>query len=320
MNLFARLLAAGLFCLALAPAAWSQSFPSKPVRVIVPFPTGGAADALARLVAQQMSKQMGQSFVVENKQGAGGTIGNAEFARAPADGYTILLSSAPFVITQYVYPKLPYDGQKDFYSLGLLQTTPLVFVVNSQANIRTFAEYLTTARAKPGQLTFGTSGNGSLIHLTGELFKIQAGINITHVPYRGGGPALQDLLAGHVTSSFMSPIEVNPYLKSGQLVGLATTSAKRMPGYDLPTFIDGGIAGFESVAWFGFMARPGTPPEILATLSDNLRRAIHTPEVRDKIAQSGDVPAATQAEMNDLLSKEHARWSRAVKAANVKPD
>jgi tripartite-type tricarboxylate transporter receptor subunit TctC len=315
-----RLLAALLACAAAAPAALAQAFPNRPVRVIVPFPTGGAADALARLVAQQMGKQMGQSFVVDNKQGAGGTIGNAEFAKAAPDGYTILLSSAPFVITQYVYPKLPYDGHKDFLPLGLLQTTPLVFVVNSQANIRSFADYMAAARAKPDQLTFGTSGNGSLIHLTGELLKLQAGINLTHVPYRGGGPALQDLLAGHVTSSFMSPIEVNPYLKSGQLIGLATTSAKRLPAYDLPTFNEAGVAGFESTAWFGFMARPGTPPEVIAALSENLRRAVHTPEVRDKIAQSGDVPAATQAEINELLVKEHARWSRAVKAANVKPE
>jgi tripartite-type tricarboxylate transporter receptor subunit TctC len=302
------------------PAALAQTYPSRPIRVIVPFPPGGPSDSLTRLVAQQMGKQMGQTFFVENKPGAGGTVGNAELAKAPADGYTLLHTSAPFVISQYVYPSLPYDGKKDFTPIGLYQTTPLVLVVNPDTKIGSIGEYLRIAKAKPGEITFGSSGNGSLIHLTGELVKMQAGINLTHVPYKGGGPALQDLLAGHIKSSFMSPTEVNPYLASGKLVALATTSSKRMSGYDVPTLSESGLPGFETVAWFGFMVRSGTPPDVMATLSANLQIALRNPEVREKLARTGDVPAGTTSEFSELLGREHARWSGAVRAADAKPD
>ena len=305
---------------AASPIALAQSYPSRPIRVIVPFPPGGPADSLARLMAQQMGKQMGQTFVVENKPGAGGTVGNAEAAKAPGDGYTLLQTSAPFVVSQYVYTALPYDGKKAFTPVGLYQTTPLVLVVNPDTRIRTIGEYLQTAKDKPGEITFASSGNGSLIHLTGELVKMQAGINLTHVPYKGGGPALQDLIAGHVKSSFMSPTEVNPYLASGKLIPLATTSSKRMAAYNVPTLSESGLPGFETVAWFGFTVPSGTPPEIVKVLSTNLQLALSNPEVREKIAKTGDVPAGTITEMSELLDREHVRWSSAVRAANVKPD
>ena len=299
----------------------AQTWPSKPVRVIVPFPPGGASDALARTVAQKMSEQLGQPFLVDNKPGAASTIGIAEAAKTPADGYTILLAAAPYVITQYVYPKLSYDVRKDFVPLGLLQTTPTLLVVNPALGVTTMADFLKLAKSKPGQVSYATPGGGSLPHLIGELFKQQAGIDMMHVPYKGGGPALADLLAGHVNSSFLSPIEVNAHTKSGKLIALGASSLKRTPALAaLPTFAEAGVTDFEALAWFGFVGRQGTPPEVLAKLSEHLQRALKSPEIRDKIAQSGDVPAGTVQEFADLLGREHGRWERTVKVANIKPE
>ncbi len=299
----------------------AQTWPSKPVRVIVPFPPGGASDALARTVAQKMSEQLGQPFLIDNKPGAASTIGIAEAAKTPADGYTILLAAAPYVITQYVYPKLSYDVRKDFVPLGLLQTTPTLLVVNPALGVTTMADFLKLAKSKPGQVSYATPGGGSLPHLIGELFKQQAGIDMMHVPYKGGGPALADLLAGHVNSSFLSPIEVNAHTKSGKLIALGASSLKRTPALAaLPTFTEAGVTDFEALAWFGFVGRQGTPPEVLAKLSEHLQRALKSPEIRDKIAQSGDVPAGTVQEFADLLGREHGRWERTVKVANIKPE
>ncbi|NBT55803.1 MAG: tripartite tricarboxylate transporter substrate binding protein [Betaproteobacteria bacterium] len=299
----------------------AQTWPSKPVRVIVPFPPGGASDALARTVAQKMSEQLGQPFLIDNKPGAASTIGIAEAAKTPADGYTILLAAAPYVITQYVYPKLSYDVRKDFVPLGLLQTTPTLLVVNPALGVNTMADFLKLSKSKPGQISYATPGGGSLPHLIGELFKQQAGIDLMHVPYKGGGPALADLLAGHVNSSFLSPIEVNAHTKSGKLIALGASSLKRTPALAaLPTFAEAGVTDFEALAWFGFVGRQGTPPEVLAKLSEHLQRALKSPEIHDKIAQSGDVPAGTVQEFAELLSREHGRWERTVKVANIKPE
>ena len=299
----------------------AQTWPSKPVRVIVPFPPGGASDALARTVAQKMSEQLGQPFLIDNKPGAASTIGIAEAAKTPADGYTILLAAAPYVITQYVYPKLSYDVRKDFVPLGLLQTTPTLLVVNPALGVTTMADFLKLAKSKPGQVSYATPGGGSLPHLIGELFKQQAGIDLMHVPYKGGGPALADLLAGHVNSSFLSPIEVNAHIKSGKLIALGASSLKRTPALAaLPTFAEAGVTDFEALAWFGFVGRQGTPPEVLAKLSEHLQRALKSPDIHDKIAQSGDVPAGTVQEFAELLGREHGRWERTVKVANIKPE
>ena len=311
---------AGLLTL-LVTGVSAQTWPSKPVRVIVPFPPGGASDALARTVAQKMSEQLGQPFLVDNKPGAASTIGIAEAAKTPADGYTILMAAAPYVITQYVYPKLSYDVRKDFVPLGLLQTTPTLLVVNPALGVNTMADFLKLARSKPGQISYATPGGGSLPHLIGELFKQQAGIDLLHVPYKGGGPALADLLAGHVNSSFLSPIEVNAHLKSGKLTAIGASSLKRTAALaTVPTLAEAGVADFEALAWFGFVARQGTPPDVLSKLSEHLQRALKSPEIRDKIAQSGDVPAGTVQEFADLLGREHVRWERTVKAANIKPE
>lgn len=315
-----KALAATLLCLHCC-GALAQFWPAKTVRVIVPFPPGGASDALARMVAQKMGEQLGQSFVVENKPGAASTIGIAEAAKAPADGYTLLLAAAPFVITHYVYPKLPYEVRRDFVPIGLLQTTPTLLVVHPGLGVSSVADFLKLAKSKPGQISYATPGSGSLPHLIGELLKLQAGVDLLHVPYKGGGPALADLLAGHASSAFLSPIEVNAHIKSGKLLALASSSVKRTPGLaSLPTLAESGVPDFESLAWFGFVGRAGTPADVLAKLSEHLQRALSSADVRSKIAQSGDVPAGTVQEFADLLSREHLRWERTVRSANIKPE
>ena len=306
--------------LGLAASAQTQSWPTKPVRIIVPFPPGGASDPLARIVAQKLGEQLGRSFVVENKAGAGTTIGTAEVAKSAPDGYTLLLAPAPFAITQFVYAKLPYDGKKDLVPIGLVQTTPTVVVANPALGARTPQEFMELARKQPGKITYGTPGEGTLPHLIGEMLNLQAGIKLLHVPYKGGGPAQNDLLAGHIDSSILTPM-VRDLIKAGKLVVIGTTSLTPTPSTaDWPTFAQSGLPGFESLAWFGLMAPAGTPPEIVAKLSQNLQLALKNPETRAQIAQSGDVPEGTQAEFSALLQREYQRWERTVKAAGIKQE
>lgn len=320
-KIFSRTLVLAAMACSAANLAMAQVWPAKPVHIIVPYPPGGAGDTLARNVGKKMGEILGQPVIVDNKPGGAGTIGISEGFRAPADGYTITFVAVPFVITQFVYPKLPYDGTKDFIPLGLLQIAPLVLVVNPSLNIRTPAEYIQAAKARPGQITYATSGSGSVTHMVGELLKLQTGADIVPVPYKGGGQSIIDLISGQVSSAFLSPVEVNQHIKSGKIVGVATTTLKRpasMP--DLPTFAEAGIQGYDVAGWFGLMLRTGTPPEVVAKLSDALRRALQAPEVRDRIAETGEVPQGSTTEFADLLAREYPRWSRAVKVANIKPD
>ena len=226
--------------LGLAASAQTQSWPTKPVRIIVPFPPGGASDPLARIVAQKLGEQLGRNFVVENKAGAGTTIGTAEVAKSTPDGYTLLLAPAPFAITQFVYAKLPYDGKKDLVPIGLVQTTPTVVVANPALGARTPQEFMELARKQPGKITYGTPGEGTLPHLIGEMLNLQAGIKLLHVPYKGGGPAQNDLLAGHIDSSILTPM-VRDLVKAGKLVVIGTTALTPTPSTaDWPTFAQSG--------------------------------------------------------------------------------
>jgi tripartite-type tricarboxylate transporter receptor subunit TctC len=317
----AGLLAIALVGVALVPAAHAQSFPNKPIRIIVPYAPGGAGDTLSRSVGRRMGEILGQPVIVENKPGGAGTIGIAEGAKAPADGYTITFVAVPFVITQFVYTKLPYDGAKDFVPLGLLQTAPLVLVVHPSLNVRTLKEYIDLAKSRPGQITYATSGNGTITHMTGELLKQQTGADIVPIQYRGGGQSITDLIGGHVNSAFLSPVEVNQHIASGKIIGVATSTLKRPPSMpNLPTFAESGVEGYDVTGWFGLLLRTGTPPEVVAKLSDALQRALQTPEVANAIAQTGDLPKGTIAEFGELLAREYPRWSRAVKAANIKAE
>ena len=237
-----RIVIAALAVLAFAAGAAAQTFPAKPVRFIVPFAPGGQSDVVARTIGQKLAERWGQPVLVENKPGAATTIGADLVAKSPADGYTMLLAPAPFVITQYAYPKLPYDSRRDFVPVTLLVTNPLVVTINA-ANVsaRTFQDFVAAAKKEPGKLNYGSPGNGSLPHLATELFRLRSGIDVVHVPYKGGGPAVVDLVGGQLAFMFASPLEVMPHVKSGKLAVLGVTSAKRLSYWpEVPTVIESG--------------------------------------------------------------------------------
>ena len=283
------------FALLVSSGASAQAYPSRSVRMVVPFAPGGATDIIARIVAQKLADRLGQGVVVENKPGAGTTIGNAEVAKAKPDGYTFLFAPTPFVISQVVYPTLPYDPQKDFAPVSLLATSPFILVVNAAFPAKSTAELVALAKAKPGTIAFASAGNGTVPHLSGELFKLRAGIDIVHVPYKGGGPAIVDLVSGQVPMMFATPIEVNAHVQSGKLRVLGTTSLQRLAAMpDVPTLSESGYPDFEVLSFFGVLAPAGTPPDIVQRVASDLAAVMELPEVRDRFAQqSAGVRRAT---------------------------
>ncbi len=317
-----RTLGAIAWLLALSAAtSIAQTWPSKPVRFIVPFAPGGQSDAVARIVGQKLAEKWGQPVVVENKPGAATTIGADLVAKSPADGYTILLAPAPFVITQYAYPKLTYDSRRDFTPVSLLVTNPLVITVNPQRMpVKTPAEFVAAIKKEPGKVSYGTPGNGSLPHLAVELFRVQSGIDALHVPYKGGGPAVQDLVGGQTSFMFASPLEVMPNVKAGRLNVIAVTSAKRVPYWpDVPTLVESGYPNYESYAWFGVVAPAATPKDVVVKINADIVAVLKMKDVADNLAAQGaDVAITTPEEFGKFLDAEHARWSQAVKAANIK--
>ncbi len=307
-------------CMLFSAVAMAQAFPSKPVRFIVPFAPGGQSDVVARTVGQKLSERWGQPVIIENKPGAATTLGADFVAKSPADGYTILLAPAPFVITQYAYPKLPYDSRKDFTPVTLLVTNPLVAVVNpTRMPAKTFAEFVAAVKKEPGKISYGTPGNGSLPHLAVELFGVQSGTNALHVPYKGGGPAVVDLVGGQIAFMFASPLEVMPHVKAGRLLTLAVTSDKRVSYWpDVPTLKESGYKEYEAYAWFGVVAPAATPRDIIAKLNADIVAVLKSPDVSERLAAQGaDVAATSAEEFGRFLAAEHVRWSAAVKAANV---
>ena len=318
----AKFLPCSVLLLAFATAtAFAQPFPNKVVKFIVPFAPGGQSDAVARIVGQKLSERWAQPVVVENKPGAATTIAADLVAKSPADGYTILLAPAPFVITQYAYPKLPYDSRKDFTPVSLLVTNPLVITVNpAKLPVKTPAELVAAIKKEPGKVSYGTPGNGSLPHLAVELFRLQSGIDALHVPYKGGGPAVQDLVGGQIAFMFASPLEVMPNVKAGRLNVIAVTSAKRVSYWpDVPTLVESGYPGYEAYAWFGVVAPAGTPKDVVAKINADIVAVLKTKEVAESLAAQGaDVAITTPEEFAKFLDAEHARWSQAVKAAGVK--
>jgi tripartite-type tricarboxylate transporter receptor subunit TctC len=308
------------FALTVTAVQAQPAFPNKPVRFVVPFAPGGQSDVVARMVAEKLAVRWGQPVVVDNKAGAATTIGADIVAKAPADGYTMLLAPAPFVITQYAYPKLPYDSRRDFTPVTLLVTNPLVVVTNlAKVPGRTLAEFVDHAKKSPGALAYGTPGNGSLPHLAVELFQLQSGIQPLHVPYRGGGPAVVDLVAGQVSFMFASPLEVMQHVTSGKLQALAMTSDRRVPYWpQVPTLKESGYPEYEAYAWFGVVVAAATPKDIVAKMNADIVAVLLQPDMVERLRNLGaDVAANTPEEFGRFLNAEHARWSAAVKAAKV---
>ncbi len=319
-RLLATTLSLALLAVPVGQAQAQQSFPSKPVRFVVPFAPGGQSDVVARLVAEKLASRWGQPVVVDNKAGAATTIGADLVAKAPADGYTMLLAPAPFVITQYAYPKLPYDSRRDFTPVTLLVTNPLV-VVSNPAKVpgNTMAALVEHAKKTPGVLPYGTPGNGSLPHLAVELFQLQAGLQALHVPYKGGGPAVVDLVGGQVAFMFASPLEVMQHVTSGKLQALAISSDRRVPYWpQVPTLKESGYPEYEAYAWFGVVVAAATPKDIVAKMNADIVDVLRQPDMVERLRNLGaDVAATSVEEFGRFLNAEHARWSTAVKAAKV---
>lgn len=296
-----------------------EAWPSKPVRIIVPFPAGGVADLAPRVVGQKLSEKWGQPVIVENKAGAAGNIGMGEGARAAPDGYTLVLApTGNLTVNQFLF-KLPFDTAKDLAPITVLATSPNVLVVNPSVPAKTFSELIAYAKANPGKLNFASPGAGSGAHLAGELLNIEAGIQATHVPYKGLAPAVTDLLGGQVQMMFAGISTVIQYVKSGKLVALAIASPRRSPQLpDVPTVAESGIPGFDVTSWYGLVTRAGTPPAIIDKIQRDAAEVLRDPEVRNRFAGLGLEPGGnTPAEFEALIASESRKWGDIVRKAHI---
>lgn len=312
-----------------ATPLWAQTaWPARPVKIVVPFAPGGTTDILARAVAPELSKAFGQQFVVENRAGAGGNLGAEAVAKSAGDGYTLLMGTVgTHGINRALYSKLPYDPFKDFVPVTLVAGVPNVMVVNADkaaANkINTVKDFIQYAKANPGKLNMSSSGNGTSIHLAGELFKSMTGTFMTHIPYRGSGPALLDLAAGNMDVMFDNLPSAMQLIKSGKLKALAVTSGQRssaMP--DLPTIEEAaGLKGYEASSWFGLLAPAGTPPEIVNRIQQEVAKSLNSPAIKEKLQAQGAIPSGnTPAQFAALIEAEHKKWAAVVKASGAKVD
>ncbi len=305
-----------------APAVQAETYPGRPIRIVVGFPTGGAPDTLARIVSEKISPSWGQPVVVDNKPGAGGNIGAEAVARAPGDGYTLALGTVgTHSINGAVYSKLPYDMVKDFTPVILLATTPNVLVVHPGVPAKTTAELIALAKSKPGALTFGTPGIGTSPHVAGELFNTVAGVKITHVPYKGRAMAIPDLLGGHITMMFDNLPSALPVIKEGKLRALGVTSLKRSGSApDIPTLAEQGLNGFQADSWFAIFAPATTPKDVVAKLNTELNRIFTLPDVQAKLKTLGlDPVLGTPDALASFQKAEIAKWAKVVKDSGTTP-
>ncbi|KRB84009.1 Bug family tripartite tricarboxylate transporter substrate binding protein [Noviherbaspirillum sp. Root189] len=309
--------------LAISAGALANDWPARPVTIIVPFPAGGGTDAFARPLAAQLTKQLGKTVVIDNRGGAGGTLGAGLASRAAPDGYTFFMGGAHHAIAPSIYPKLDYDIQKDFIPVSLVATPPQVIVVNPQRvpvnDLKGLIEY---AQKNPGKVNFGSAGNGTSHHLAGELFKIQTKTSLTHIPYKGAGPALQDLVAGQVDMMFDGLGSSASHIKAGKIKALAVAASKRAPGFpNVPTAAEAGLPDYEVSTWYGLFAVKGTPPELVERMRTEVKKALASSELQTNWQNGGsDIPTMSSSEFGAMVASEVARWNKVVKAANVKID
>lgn len=323
-----RMLALACTIGALAPLmsiapAYADTWPSKPVTVIVPFPAGGGTDAFARPLAAQLSKQLGKQFVIDNRGGAGGTVGASLAAKAAPDGYTIFIGGAHHVIAPSVYKKLDYDIEKDFVPITVLAQPPQVIVVNpTKVQAKTVQELVDFARKNPNKLNYGSAGNGSSHHLAGELFKIQTKTEIAHIPYKGAGPALSDLIAGQVDMIFDGLGSSAQHIRAGRIRALAVASAKRSPAFpDVPTAAEAGVPNYEVSTWYALWAPKGTPKDVVDKLYTEVNKALNTPELKQIWLSNGsETPAYTPEQFGQFQRAEIKRWAQVVQQSGAKID
>lgn len=305
------------------PAFWAtaQTYPSKPVTIVVPFPAGGALDTVARAIAEQMRQDLGQAVVVDNRAGAGGTVGSAHVARAVPDGYTILLGSvATHAIAAGLYPKLPYDPIGDFAPITQLTSSPLVLTTSPAVKAANVADLIAAAKSQPGKVNYGSTGNGTALHIAGEVFRSATGIDVVHVPYKGGAQATTALLAGEIGYMIANPQLVMSFIQAGRLRALAVTGNTRLDTLPtVPTLKEAGVTGVDMTTWFGLWAPKDTPSAVIERLNASARKALATPEVKRQLAAQGDAPVGSGiAEFSTMVRAEHKYWVSFVQTAGIK--
>ena len=307
-----------------APSAWAQSFPNKPIRLVCPFPPGGAVDIASRAIAQELTKNLGQPVTVDNKPGAGGNIGGAEVARSSPDGYTLFMTTSGIqAINPALYSKMPFDPNKDLTPVSALVSLNNVLVLHPSVKANSVAEVIALAKSQPpGAMNYASSGSGTSIHMSGEMFKSLANINITHIPYKGSAPAINDLLGGQVMMMFDNIPSALPHIKAGKLRALATTGAKRDPSLpELPTISEAGLSGYESGVWFGISVPANTPRDIVNKLNAEIVKGTKSPDFVKRMTDLGYIIYGTSPEaMADMNKAEVLRWGPIVKASGAKAD
>jgi tripartite-type tricarboxylate transporter receptor subunit TctC len=324
MNLFARTtLIVALSSVASLAGAADQPYPSRPIRLVVPFPAGGGTDIISRVVSNKLTETQKWVIVVDNRPGAGGNIGVELAAKSAPDGYTIVMGqTSNLAVNPTLYAKMPYDAIKDLAPIAAVADAPLVLVVAAGSPFKTLADVVAAAKARPGMVTLATPGNGTVAHLTGELFQKAAGIKLQHVPYKGSSQAITDLLGGSIQLLMASVPTANGQIKGGNMRALAVTSEKRSGDLPtVPTINESGYKGFDARTWFGLLAPAGTPASVVARLNAEVNKILKMPEVREKIrAEGGDILGGTPAEFASMIKTEHVRWGKVVKESGAKMD
>ena len=318
-----RRLLLALAASSLATTAFAQTWPTKPIRIVVPFPPGGGTDIIARETSQKVAAATGWTFIIDNRPGAGGNLGVDAAAKSPADGYTIVIGqSSNIAINPTLYAKMPYDSQKDLAPIILLANAPLVMVTGTSSPYKTLADAVNAAKAKPGHVNFASPGNGTVAHLTSELFQKAAGIKTQHVPYKGTNQALTDVISGNVELYMSSVPTLIGHIKQGKLRALAVTSAKRVDDIpNVPTINESGYKGFDAVTWFGLLAPAGTPKDVIAKLNAEFNKALKLPDLNKRLSDEGADPAGGSPEQFAALIKDEVpRWSKIVKDSGAKID
>jgi tripartite-type tricarboxylate transporter receptor subunit TctC len=306
-----------------AGGALAQAWPTKPIRLVVPFAPGGSSEVVARSVAAEMSKTLGQQMIVENKPGGAGNVAMQEVARAEPDGYTLILGHVgTLAVNPYMFPKLPYNVDKDFVPVSLLAKVPNIFVVNSSVQAKDLKEFIAFAKAKPGQLTYGSAGNGSAGHLAFEYLKLVTGIDVTHVPYKGTGPQITDLIGGRTDASSAGTPPLLPHIKSGKLRAIAVGMPQRIAVLpDVATVAEEGYKGFETSQWYGLIAPAKTPEAVIKRLHADAAKAVKAPAVAERFAADNALAiGSTPAEFAEFIKQEQTRWSDVVRRANIKAE
>jgi tripartite-type tricarboxylate transporter receptor subunit TctC len=318
-------LSATLVCLSgfsIAGLAHAQSWPTKQIKFIVPYPPGGGTDVIARIVQEPLSKELGQQVIIDNRGGAGGSIGSALAAQSPSDGYTVLFTLSSHTINPAIYTKLPFDTEKDFSSVVTVASLPQILVANPNFPAKTVKEVIEMAKAKPGSISYASVGNGSPGHLAGAMMATDAGVEMTHIPYRGGGPAVTDVIAGQVPLLWVSIPAAAQFVKTGKLKALAVSTVKRSAVFpDVPTMVESGFKGFEVDSWYAMFVPAKTPQTIIDRLNKATVNVLAQPEVKEKLlGQGAEAVGDSPAQLSGVVKREIAKWKQVVKSANIKVD